>query len=449
MKLLVRHLFRPAQPVERKSETEINKQYPIYRMQILSATFFGYAVFYLVRNNLSPVAREIEGALHYDHDQVGNILAATAISYGLGKFFMGSLSDKSNPRYFMSFGLLLTAICNILFGATRNYELHMVLWAMNGLVQGMGWPPCGRSLGHWYSVSERGTYFAVWNIAHNIGGGLAGIMAAKAASAYGWEYAFYIPAGIAITGAIILLIFLRDTPQSVGLPPIEEYKNDYTDFEKEHGTLERELSFKELFVHNIAFNPMLWMFAFANFFVYITRYSMLDWGPTYLKEVKHASLDDGGFAILVLEFGGIPSTLLIGWLSDKLQGRRGMVSLLCMFPIFIAFLIMSYNPPGYLWIDFVCLGVIGFFVYPPVMLLGVAALDQTSKKAVGIAAGFVGLFGYIGRTVQAKGFGAIAQHYKDLEKMDAGWNIILNCILGCAVAAMVLLAFTWTIKPKR
>jgi OPA family glycerol-3-phosphate transporter-like MFS transporter len=61
---------------------------------------------------------------------------------------------------------------------------------------------------------------------------------------------------------------------------------------------------------------------------------MLDWGPTYLKEVKHASLEQGGFSTAIYELGGMFSTVLMGWLSDKAGGRRGMVSVLCMVPFF-------------------------------------------------------------------------------------------------------------------
>ena len=71
------------------------------------------------------------------------------------------------------------------------------------------------------------------------------------------------------------------------------------------------------------------------------------------------------------------------------------------------------------------LAIIGFFIYPPVMLLGVFGLDLTSKKAVGTAAGFIGLFGYIGRTVQAKGFGWAVDHYGSLYGMETGWNIVI------------------------
>lgn len=431
--------FKPARPIARLNDERIREYFPIFRRQMLEATFIGYAVFYLVRNNLSPVAADIGSALAYSKSDIGNILAATAVAYGLGKFLMGALSDRSNPRYFMPTGLLLTAGLNLAFGASGDYTTHVLLWTLNGFVQGMGWPPCGRTLGHWFSENERGTYFAVWNIAHNVGGGLAGVIAAESARAFGWQSAFYVPAIIAVVCAVYLLIRLRDTPQSVGLPAIEEYRNDYPPT-GDRVTHEQELTTRELFVNQILRNRVLWLFACANFFVYITRYAMLDWGPTYLREVKGSDISGGGLSVLILEFAGIPSTLLMGWLSDRMGGKRGLVSLLCMFPIFFAFAGILYTPPGMLWLDLTLLGVIGFFVYPPVMLLGVAALDFTSKKAVGTAAGFVGLFGYLGRMTQGKVLGTVAEFQ--------GWEAALNLVLLAALCAIFLLLFTVRLKPR-
>ena len=444
----LKQFFAPAPHIEPVPENEVRHLYKKYRWSTLESTFLGYAMFYLVRNNMSTVAKDIEGALHYDHSMIGSILAVTAIMYGLGKFLMGSLSDRSNPRKFMAVGLLLTALFNFAFGSVANYNVHFALWAMNGFIQGMGWPPCGRSIGHWYSLKERGSVFAIWNVAHNIGGGLAGILAAYAASNYGWQAAFYFPGTIAVIGSIYLFWRLRDTPQSVGLPRIEEYKKDDSGEKSETDSHEKELSTRELFVENIFKNKYLWVVAFANFFVYIVRYSMLDWGPTYLREIKDATLAGGGIAILIIEFGGIPSTLLMGWLSDKVGGRRGMVSLLCMIPIFAAFTGIYLNPAGNLWLDMLFLAIIGFFVYPPVMLLGVYGLDLTSKKAVGTAAGFIGLFGYLGRAVQAKGFGWMVHHYGDLYGLEVGWNMVIFSILGCTVLAILILGFTWNLRPK-
>lgn len=136
----------PHQP--RLPDDEVRRLYPRFRWRILEATFIGYGMYYLVRNNISVVSKDMELALHYDKEMIGNILALTAVSYGLGKFVMGLLSDRSNPRVFMAVGLALTALCNVAFGATSTYMVHLWLWALNGFVQGMGWPPCGRCMGH-------------------------------------------------------------------------------------------------------------------------------------------------------------------------------------------------------------------------------------------------------------------------------------------------------------
>ena len=41
----------------------------------------------------------------------------------------------------------------------------------------------------------------------------------------------------------------------------------------------------------------------------------------------------------------------------------------------------------------ICMIVIGFLIYGPVMLIGLHALELAPKKAAGTAAGFTGLFG--------------------------------------------------------
>lgn len=445
----LRRLFAPPAHRPQLPAVEVQLLYPWYRWRALEATFLGYAFYYLVRNNVATVAKEIEGSLGYSKSMIGDILAVTAISYGLSKFLMGSVSDRSNARIFMAVGLLITAGINFAFGATSDYYTHLLLWAANGFAQGMGWPPCGRVMGHWFSESERGLTFSIWNTSHNVGGGLAGVIAAWAVTKYGgWQYAFYVPGAIAIVGACYLLWRLRDTPQSVGLPPIEEYRNDYPPGEVSSEDLERELTFRELFVDKVLKNRLVWLLAFANFFAYITRYSMLDWGPTYLREMKGASLNDGGLAILALEFGGIPSTIFFGWLSDRAGGRRGMVAALCMIPIFMAFAGILFTPPGYLWFDMLMLVTIGFFVYPVINLIVIAALDVASKKAIGTAAGFIGLFGYVGRTVQAKGFGSMVDHFTVTHGAAAAWNIVLYSILACAAIAAFLLALTWKTRPR-
>lgn len=445
----LRRVYAPPPPVPRRPPEEITTLYPWFRWRALEATFLGYAMYYLVRNNINVVTLELQSSLGYSKGMIGRIVAVTALSYGLSKFLMGAVSDRSDPRKFMATGLLLSAVCNFAFGGSADYNTHLMLWALNGFVQGMGWPPCGRVMGHWFSESERGLTFSIWNTSHNLGGGVAGWLAASVVDYYGgWQYAFYVPGVVAAIGSAYLFLRLRDTPQSVGLPPIEEFRNDYPAARQAETELERELTYKELFVDKVLLNKFVWLLAIANFFAYITRYSMLDWGPTYLRDVKGASLQHGGGALAALEFAGIPSTILLGWVSDRLGGRRGMVAALGMLPIIGAFAAMVATPPGYLWFDFLMLATIGFFIYPVINLITIAALDIASKKAIGTAAGFIGLFGYIGRTVQAEAFGRTVDVYSDTIGKMAAWNIVLYAILICAAIAAALLALMWRTKPQ-
>lgn len=446
---LIRNFFAPAPHIPRLPDEEVQRLYPRYRWRIMESTFLGYAAFYLVRNNLSIVAKDMEVALNYSHSDIGSLLAVSAISYGVGKFVMGAVSDRSNPRTFMGVALLLTALLNFLFGCVGSFNVHLFLWTLNGFIQGMGWPPCGRSMGHWYSERERGLTFSIWNTSHNLGGGVTGYLAAWAAQYWGgWEYAFYVPGALAAIGGIYLLLRLRDTPQSVGLPPIEEYNNDYPKRSNDGEDLERELGTRELLFDYVLKNKYVWLLAFANFFAYITRYSMLDWGPMYLRDIKEATLVSGGIGVMVLNFGGIPSTILFGWFSDLIGGRRGLVCVLCFIPILIAFTAMIFTPPGLLWLDMTLLAVIGLFIYPVINLIVIIALDLTGKKAIGTAAGLIGLFGYLGRTAQAKGFGWMLDYFGKLWGPEQAWALVIATIIACTLVATVLMAFTWKLKPK-
>ncbi len=428
--------FRPAPPIARKSPEEIQRLYPIFRWRIFEATFIAYAAYYLVRNNLSPVQVDVGDALGYDKTMLGGILAASAGAYGIGKLVLGNFADHANAKRFLLLGLLLTAGANFAFGLSGSFRGHLALWTLNGFVQGMGSGPCLRSLAHWYSVRERGTVFGFWNISHNIGGAAAGIVAVYCTEHFGWPSAFYVPGVLAVVCAVYVWFRMYDTPQSVGLPAIEEYK----DVRASAAAGERNLSIREIFFEYLLPNKLLWIVGAATFFSHIARYSIIDWGPTYLREVKGASLTEGGISMAINEFAGIFGMMVMGWLSDRVGGRRGMISALSMIPLIFGFIAVILTPPGVQWLNLVIFAVLGFFAFGPLMLMGVMSLDFTSKKAVATAGGFIALFGYFGRMVEGQALGLIAQYW--------GWNPAIYCVIGCVIAGFVLLTFTWNSRPR-
>ncbi|KAA8484370.1 OPA family glycerol-3-phosphate transporter-like MFS transporter [Arcticibacter tournemirensis] len=432
-------LFAPAKHKPLLPEKEIDQTYKKLRLQVFAGIFLGYAGYYLVRKNFSMAMPELieQG---FSKGDLGFALSGVSIAYGLSKFLMGNISDRSNARLFLPAGLALSALCMIIMGvfpfATSSIAIMFVLLFINGWFQGMGWPPCGRVVVHWFSQKERGLKMSVWNIAHNVGGGLVGPMAILGLMIFGaWQSNFYFPGIVALVIAVIAYALVRDTPQSCGLPPIEVYKNEKpADYQPSQ---EQELSAKRIFIDHVFFNRALWYIAFANIFVYLVRYGVLDWAPTYLKEAKGFSLSESGWAYFAYEYAGIPGTIICGWLSDKVfKGRRAPATIIYMVLVFIAVLVYWKNPPGHILIDNIALITIGFLIYGPVMLIGVQALDLVPKKAAGTAAGFTGLFGYLGGAV----FANIAiGHVVDKWGWDGGFIVLSSaCLL-----AIVFTAFTW------
>lgn len=435
--------LKPAKFINPVAKDMVDNQYKRYRLQLFLTAYIGYMAYYFVRSTLA-LAKPYFLKYGLSIAEVGYLGSALAVTYGLSKFIMGNVSDRSNPRYFLSIGLILSALINLLVpGLAWSYGALFTLMLLNGWAQGMGWPPCGRIMMHWFSDSERGTKMSIWNTAHNMGAGLLPLLVALGMLIYGsWRGLFYIPAITALFIAVLVLIFGRDTPQSVGLPSIEKYSHDYPLAEVEHGLKDREqeMTAKQILFDYVLNNKFVWYMALANVFVYCVRYGVLNWAPTYLTNSKHFSLEYANFGFALFELAAIPGTILIGWMSDKyFYGRRAPLGIITMLLI-IGGLIAYQNAQNPL-ITFISLGVVGFLIYGPVMLVGVAALDLVPKKAGGTSAGFTGLFGYFFGTMGAEAFmGYLIQHY--------GWNAGFILLYVACILAVAFFMLSWNVHNK-
>lgn len=445
----------PPPPAPPLPEEQIASSYRRYRWQVFTGIFLGYAAYYLVRKNFT-LAGPYLTELGFTKTELGFAMSGVALAYGISKFVMGTVSDRSNARNFLSIGLVITSLLMILAGVFARTE-YLGSWAQAGVTipgvtladfgsryigwqefsvrsilliwfgiqfligwfSACGWPPCGRVMTHWFSLKERGRTIAFWNVAHNVGGGLIAPLTALGVMVFGaahWEYGiFYLPALISIGFAVLVWFFIRDTPQSCGLPPIEKFKNDYPPEYSEKS--EQELSVREIVFKYVLSNRVLWYVGVANAFIYMLRYGVLDWAPTYLNEVKGYDIHDIGSAYFLYEFAAIPGTLLCGLLSDFLfRGRHALTAIFFMALTLVFVLVYWFNPAGHKWIDFTALLAIGFLIYGPVMLTGVLALEIAPKKASGTSAGFMSFWGYFIGTAFLAQFlmGVIVDSY--------GWN---------------------------
>lgn len=431
-------LFKPAPFLDEIQDKKVvDEMYPYWRYRTLYSIFIGYALYYFTRKTFTIAMPGLIEDLGYDKGQLGLLSSIFAIAYGISKFTSGMLSDCSSPRYFMAIGLLLTGICNICFGLSSSLLMFAIFWGFNGWFQGFGAPPCIRFLTQWYSHTERGSWWSTWSTSHNIGSFSILIIAGWVLQYLGWRYVMYIPGCICILGSLFLLNRLRDTPQSIGLPSIEKYRNDYSS-----STPDTKQSFKEIFFQYILRNKYIWMLALAYFFVYIVRTGISDWTAVYLNQTKGYSQMGANWSTTLFEVGGVAGGLASGWISDRLFGaKRGPVNVLYAIGIIGALCLFAAVPQGYPWLDFISIFLLGFTVFGPQVLIGVAAAEVTHKNAVATSNGFVGLGAYLGAAMAGFPLGRITD--------TLGWEGYFIALICCAVLSVLVLIPMWNVTKAK
>ncbi|HIF9292190.1 TPA: MFS transporter [Photobacterium damselae] len=421
----------PSTMVEDK--TEIDQKYHYWRFHIMVSMYIGYAGFYFSRKTFNYAMPAMMADLGLDKADIGLIGTLFYITYGCSKFFSGIISDRSNPRYFMGLGLIATGIINIVFGLSSSLYMLAILWVLNAWFQGWGWPSCSKLLTTWYSRSERGFWWALWNTAHNVGGALIPLVVGYLTLHFGWRYGFMLPGIIAIVIGLFICWRLRDKPVTLGLPSVGRWRKDHLEIAQENEGL--GLSSRDILHKYVIKNKYIWLLAFSYVLVYIVRTGINDWGNLYLTEQFHYSLISANGAISLFEIGGFVGSLVAGWGSDKLfGGNRGPMNLIFAIGIFLSVAALWLMPFKSYVLQSACFFAIGFFIFGPQMLIGMAAAECSHKNSAGAATGFVGLFAYMGAALSGYPLAIVVEHYH-----WTGFFTVLAAV--SAVIGLLLLPF--------
>ncbi|MDP2544473.1 MFS transporter [Photobacterium damselae subsp. piscicida] len=416
-----------------EDKTEIDQKYHYWRIHIMVSMYIGYAGFYFSRKTFNYAMPAMMADLGLDKADIGLIGTLFYITYGCSKFFSGIISDRSNPRYFMGLGLIATGIINIVFGLSSSLYMLAMLWVLNAWFQGWGWPSCSKLLTTWYSRSERGFWWALWNTAHNVGGALIPLVVGYLTLHFGWRYGFMLPGIIAVVIGLFICWRLRDKPVTLGLPSVGRWRKNHLEIAQENEGL--GLSSRDILHKYVIKNKYIWLLAFSYVLVYIVRTGINDWGNLYLTEQFHYSLISANGAISLFEIGGFVGSLVAGWGLDKLfGGNRGPMNLIFAIGIFLSVAALWLMPFKSYVLQSACFFAIGFFIFGPQMLIGMAAAECSHKNSAGAVTGFVGLFAYMGAALSGYPLAIVVEHYH-----WTGFFTVLAAV--SAVIGLLLLPF--------
>ncbi|HOO55613.1 MAG TPA: MFS transporter [bacterium] len=419
---------------------EISKKYRNYRIRSFTILWFVYAGFYLTRKNYAVSKAGIMDSFGLNEAQIGWIGGAYLAIYALGQFINGMLGDKLGSRIMLSLGMLGSAVMSLCFGFTPSLILLVLVWGTNGYMQSTGWSNSVKSMSQWFSVKERGVIMGLWCTCYQIGSAIATLIAAYVLGKYGWQSAFTIPAVMLIIIAVVYILFHKDTPESVGLPPISEYHNE-TEKQNDSSQTESEEN-RESVIKEVLSHPMVWMMGLSYFCLKFVRYSLMFWLPLYMTKQLGYEPQASGYLSTVPEIAGFLGVISAGLISDKLMGsRRAPVCVIMFFGLAIACLFQTKLCVMGIVPMVIGLSIIGFMTYgPDSIMTGAAAMDFGTRKGAATAAGFINGCGSVGAAIQEPLLGYFAVKF--------GYDYFFYIFIILAIIPGILMLTQWNAKPK-
>ncbi|MDR3241634.1 MAG: MFS transporter [Lactobacillaceae bacterium] len=425
---------------------KVATQYKWHQAGVLFSAVVGYIGYYIIRLIFTTEQTDIMKNYHFSTADIGLVLACFGVGYGISKLFMGALSDKSNPRYYLAAGLMGSAILNIILGSTKNLYVMMFLMILISVTQGMGAPASQKLIQLWWGKKWRGTVYAVWSSAHNAGGFacVAIIEIATILFAHSLSAVFYTASAVSIVIAILITILGSDRPATVGLPSVAEYTGDVV-VTGEGEVVEGDTSDYSLwyiFRHYILNNKIVWAITLTSMSLYLVRYGVMSWIPSYLHEFKGFDASSAKWLVGIFELSAVPGVIVLGIVSDFLKGKRAVVCIAAIVGL-IACLSVYFTSTNHTMIV-VALIIMGTLIYAPLTLVGLMVNEAVPKFAVGSSTGFMGFFQYMIGEVSATALIGILVH-------KFGWtasNMVLYVAAGAALILLILI-MVWQSQALR
>ncbi len=427
--------FKKSLPQESNKTAEEKKAlYKKLKWQVFISATLGYGLYYVCRLSLNVVKKPIVDSGLLTETELGIIGSALFFSYAIGKFINGFLADHSNIKRFMSMGLLVSSLANLIMGFTSSFLFFAICWGVNGWVQSMGAPSSVVSLSRWYKDKERGSFYGFWSTSHNIGEAITYIFTAVVASYFGWQWGFRAAAIVGVSGALMVAVFFHDTPESKGL-----------------STVNKDFSEKKLSTWNeqkgVIKNPYVWLLALSSAFMYISRYAVNSWGPYYFEAAKGYTLTQANSLVAISAICGILGTASSGFVSDKFfKGRRNAPALIFGLMNVFGISLFLLGPKNAWWIDVTSMVIFGLAIGGLICYLGgLMAVDIASKKASGAALGVVGIMSYAAAGIQDIASGYLIENNKTIVAGETLYNFDMISVfwISAAILSVLLALFTW------
>jgi OPA family glycerol-3-phosphate transporter-like MFS transporter len=364
---------------------------------LLASVVVGYMGIYLCRKNLSVAIPMIQKAFGVNKARTGDIISYSAVAYAGGKFLFGPIVDKFGGRICLLLAMAGVAVFGGLGAFAGSIPMLALCYSANRFCGSAGWGAIVKQTPRWFPQRHWALAMALLSLSFVFGGVVALVLAGKIAAWSGdnWRMVMGLPSLILLA---LLVIMWRILPCDRPAAQTNAGGNGF-DFS---------------FLARLIKLPQLWVLCGMAFALYIMRETFNDWTVDFFKTEGGASMSNQVAALLSTPFdaAGAIGIVLLGWLFDRVTGRRRTVIL---FATLALLALLVYGLPSLyrlgLWPVEIAIGLIGFLSYGPYSLLaGVLAVEIGGRSGVGTVAGLVDSSGYVATVFAGHYFGRLLDY---------------------------------------
>lgn len=278
-----------------------DKKYEYNTIVLLS---LGFALLNLDRWVIAPLFPVIMKDLGFDYQDLGMIIGATAVTWGISSLFMGSMSDRLGRRKILIPSLLLLSVFSGITGLAGGLVTMLMLRGILGIFEGAYAPTSFATVKDVSHPKRTGMNMGILGFGAAFAMGVAPIVATQLLPKVpSWHWVFIL---VSVPGLIISWFLYR----VIKIP-------DYHETE----SIKKKFGLKDVLKYrNILLGIPSMCGVMACLFVLS---AML---PNYLTDYLKVDLEKMGFISSGVGFGGAVGAFFIPSLSDRL-GRKPVIML--------------------------------------------------------------------------------------------------------------------------
>jgi sugar phosphate permease len=407
-----------------------------YRHVVLVVLWLIYIINYFDRITVLTFLPFIREDLGLTHQEVGFAASIFFFAYALAQVSAGWLADKYGPKKVMAIAVVVFTGVTALTGLVRTYTQFILLRLGLGIGEGHHFSPANRAIANWFPKAEKGRATGFFATSWALAPATIPIIVTSIAAAFNndWRLCFFLLALPGLVAAWMLYYYVADHPEEMlkkGRLSREEYDHIKAGLVEENTAGVTEA----MTIKDILPDPHLWFYSIQLFMTQAVFWGTSVWITSFLYEQHGLSLKAMGFMASVPYIVAIFSTLLGGYLVDKIFKRIkpvALISYLCAIPVLIG---MAYIPKGNITLLVITLICIGFFVNIIWGVIYAHAQIRYPKEVVGSVVGIGNGMGYMGAFISPLISGFLVM------QTDAGtdFSYVFYMLAGCcAIAAMAV-----------